>query len=911
MKTRTVFIRKKTLLRRLKRGIGELQTEVLENVAQHRFILFSEPFRFIYDHHLQQIWYVGKKVCRGNAHEIFDLAKRIHIGPFKNWRVPSLQEMSSVATHPFFIQNSPFNEGQYLYTDEVTSSRRTLKLTQLGGNQLIEDNTNYPFIPIHQIHTIDLFNWIKKNNFTPASGNGVQNALLTWYLSTVLIEKLQNGASGSYNKLLKTVLVKWLEIWLLRGDHLRARLPVLEGTFLTDTEKGIWELQTPEQKNESEWLQVHLDRSLEARDPVKDIQEGAVAIDFGTSNTVVASREHGRVQLLRVGMGDFYKKAEPSHYENPTALEFVHFPNIFDGWNTEMHRPLIYWDDFHCSHEAQNNLVSNHSDPKKVRSIMTGLKQWHLKSKEETYSRYIDQKTGTEWEADPHRIFHHEDDELAAKTTSPFDPLELYAYYLGLFINHGSHRLFLDYYMTFPVSYPRKVKEKILASFRKGLRRSIPESLISNPCFENFSVQESSSEPAAYAACALEEFDIEPTEEGVAFAVFDFGGGTSDFDFGMYRTPTEDQEIAGYEHVIEHFGANGDRFLGGENLIENLAYLTAQHNLNAFLTNRIPLTCPMDAKPFPSSEMLLDRSQFAATNSILLMVQLRDVWEKFEENLELDRKPLSTTLLSREGKHVTIQLKVHRKILNAFLIRRIEQGVHGFYTSLKKAFADQQIKPKEINIFLAGNSCRSILVRKLFGIESTSTSLMVESSIHPEKLIQQIFPEDDAPHLLVHPPLTGDDENVHHPNSKTGVAIGLLKLIPGEPLLTVTPKAKVNSFEQAPFQFYVGRFIRGKFAPLIFKNSNYNEWKEFGPAPGGVFVIGFSTSSLTTTQKLSRGHVELEEKSIKMKGDVAGKRFFVKAISQNTIEVCMADSLDSLQENEGLAKFSSQQLSLR
>jgi hypothetical protein len=78
--------------------------------------------------------------------------------------------------------------------------------------------------------------------------------------------------------------------------------------------------------------------------------------------------------------------------------------------------------------------------------------------------------------------------------------------------------------MTFPVAYPIEVKDKILASFRRGLMRSLPESLIADEQFNQFSVREWASEPAAYAAAALEKLNIEPTEQGVAYAVFDFGG---------------------------------------------------------------------------------------------------------------------------------------------------------------------------------------------------------------------------------------------------------------------------------------------------------------------------------------------------------------------------------------------------
>ena len=64
-------------------------------------------------------------------------------------------------------------------------------------------------------------------------------------------------------------------------------------------------------------------------------------------------------------------------------------------------------------------------------------------------------------------------------------------------------------------------------------------------------------------------FNAEPEEdEKIFYGIFDFGGGTTDFDFGIWRQPTEDEEDD-FDYVIEHFGASGDRTLGGENLLNN------------------------------------------------------------------------------------------------------------------------------------------------------------------------------------------------------------------------------------------------------------------------------------------------------------------------------------------------------
>ena len=61
---------------------------------------------------------------------------------------------------------------------------------------------------------------------------------------------------------------------------------------------------------------------------------------------------------------------------------------------------------------------------------------------------------------------------LTVSADDAFDPIELYAWYLGMAINWRGRGLFLKYYLSFPVKYPSEVKQRILASFRRGLQRS-------------------------------------------------------------------------------------------------------------------------------------------------------------------------------------------------------------------------------------------------------------------------------------------------------------------------------------------------------------------------------------------------------------------------------------------------------
>ena len=103
-------------------------------------------------------------------------------------------------------------------------------------------------------------------------------------------------------------------------DHRSVRLPRLSALQFTDAHLGLWEFYAPAGMPSQS---VSVSQPLRARNPELDVRDGVVAIDFGTSSTVVALRDQGRAELLRIGLQDFYKAPEPQHYEHPTVLEMV------------------------------------------------------------------------------------------------------------------------------------------------------------------------------------------------------------------------------------------------------------------------------------------------------------------------------------------------------------------------------------------------------------------------------------------------------------------------------------------------------------------------------------------------------------------------------------------------------------
>lgn len=669
-------------------------------------------------------------------------------------------------------------------------------------------------------------------------------------------------------------------------DYLSTRLPKIDEPYFTDAHKGLWEFYVPSGQ-ENNFEKKVVTQNIRARNPALDIQQDAlVAIDFGTSSTVVAIRQNGQDELLRIGIQekDLHKGVTATQFENPTILEFKNLEKILSLWHSEAYRPLLNWDDVHCSHEAKaslNNTINAQSLV--LSSIFSRLKQWALREGSLKQVRITDQQ-GLEYIVPPLTEYNPVKGQAIEINSSypELDPIELYAWFLGMNINWRGRGIFLDYYMTFPVAYSEEVKAKILASFRRGLMRSLPESLLVDERITQFSVRDWASEPAAYAIAAFEKLDLEPTTQGVAYAVFDFGGGTTDFDFGIYREPTEQEEDL-YDAVIEHFGTGGDPFLGGENLIENLAYLVFQQNLDICRQKEISFTQPIDAKKFLAHEQLIDDSQTAYSNTALLMAALRPLWEIGKFNDQFNGS-LDIELLNRQSETVSCAFKVKQDELLGFLKYKIEQGLLGFFEKLKQAFIDT-LEHQEIHILLAGNASRS-------NILATALNELISGNQEQEPSVislSHIF-SNKAPNFRIHEPFDANLANHDSITAKTGVALGLLRLCPGERLKVIN---HTKTSEQAGFQYYVGRIRRGKFDVVIHQGDLSNEWQALGAiSEEGIFILLYSQLAQALSEAgLKRGSVGLNEKRLNFSGNTQNQKVFARIVSATQLELCSAQDL--------------------
>lgn len=677
-------------------------------------------------------------------------------------------------------------------------------------------------------------------------------------------------------------LVSKIRESFLHCDERAVALDPYDEKLLTDPNRGHWDLWDMDGAADENNHLIELGDGFTARNPAIDVSDGIVAIDFGTKSTVVVyETDELQILPLQVGSGTYSKGFQAKNYENPTIIQFIDLDSFLAAYKAKTGRPATSWDDITVSHNAFQNLKDASSD--KHGTFFDGLKQWCGTSNQKLK---LQDSRGKTWELPSFMELQDQD----------MDPLEIYAYYLGRYINHMLRgKIFLHYVMSFPVTYEHRIREHMGNSIRRGLKKSFPTALLANEeLMKKFCLLEVASEPAAYAITALQEYNFEPEEdEQIYYAVFDFGGGTTDFDFGMFKESEEDR----YDYTLIHFGENGDRTLGGENLLRLLAFEVFRANKDYLLhpdgnnddnavASQIPFAWAPDTQPFAEQDSLIKDSSEAKKNMRNLMEKLRPVWEEPESKEATDlisSGQIQLTLYRKNGEKKTdanLKLKIGDAIvdLQGILKNRIEKGIQRFFTSLAEAFdksagTDSRIAAlsdvKQIYIFLAGNSSKSPLVTELFRkyIGDTASKEMTKSNGEfeltvsdelssdkgamptPIRKILKFGDEQPMPEFVVLPPLGTEEadkirkdrmndkkdtrEPMMRPTGKTGVAYGLLKCRDGGEIKveTITPDG-----ERVPFQYYIGRRKKGKFSLVIDRNAKLKTWYKFIDA-GGAFDI--------------------------------------------------------------------------
>ena len=644
-----------------------------------------------------------------------------------------------------------------------------------------------------------------------------------------------------------------------------------EGIFL-DSQRGHWDLfysELEENIEKKEMIKIKTNEKIYSRNPEKDIKiGGTIAIDFGTKSTVVAfQEENDRTMLMRIGGGSYKKEVEENQYENPTVMEFLDIESFVKDYNSFAGRPFTKWRDLKISYSAVSDFIGGSI------SVIEGLKQWCGNKNEKII---IYDSKGKKIYLPPYLELNEDD----------IDPIEIYAYYIGSYINNmHTGSIFMDYLLSFPITYEKEIRDRILKSFEKGIKKSLPIAILKNEkLMETFKIINGTNEPTAYFLCAVNEYGLNPQTEKdkLFYGVFDFGGGTTDFDFGIYKKSS----LRRYDYILEHFGEGGDRYLGGENILRILSYEVFKNNKEKLQNKNITFYCPEKCEKFNGYENLLVVSYESKYNMKQMCEKLRDFWERPDEaREEYQSEKIKISLLNRNGEREEgIELEIDTDILKEKIKNLIEEGINNFFKALTLAVYKNNLinDVEKINIFLSGNSSKNIFVKEIFNtkIKEYEKEMKLKEG---EKV------------LFLYPPLgTADALKIQNNslvnniiNGKTGTAYGLLKTRVGGKI-KIKAVDEIKNSSEINFKYYVGYSSNNYLINILDYKTGYNKWVEFMDASEKISDIYYSDVQNAIDNSMSTSDSSVRRKRIIIDNPNEDAVIFIRAKNTDTIEYTVA-----------------------
>ncbi|WQZ80544.1 hypothetical protein KVK36_00285 [Helicobacter pylori] len=666
---------------------------------------------------------------------------------------------------------------------------------------------------------------------------------------------------------------------MLKVDNIAVGVGIYSQSQLLDLDGGHWDLEVPSVPKESVTFRFdnlskdenNKEMNFYARSSLKDLNKGVVAIDFGTKSTTASYMDkNGKYRLLSIG--GLVDDASPTKFENPTIMEFRYKEKFLKDYNALNHRPFTEKNDMEVAHEAQKNAAGVKGND--LYRFFSQLKQWAGADEKQNFRDLIED-------------FHLE----SFTNCTDFNPIEIYAYCIGRCINNMENGVFLKYFLSYPIKYEKHQAEKIRESFERGLKKSLPRHVFDDEkTAKTFKVELRASEPCAYAISALKSygfFKSEKLDKPIYYGVFDFGGGTTDFDFGKWEKSTNPKFL----YKMTHFSSGGDKYLGGKNLLELLAFEAYAKNFQELKAKDIVIAEPnydrIDTQRFGS---FMQNSREARLNLQEIASKLRpflenldtNIIEAIEENEEFNiegfEKDFKTMLLDRNGTATECDLKVDCKELLNLLKDKINEGVANFFAGFSKVMAENiDDQCRAFHIFLGGNASRSVLVKQAF--ENAKEKQL--------KDYNQKTSKDDFAFIIYEPlgteasdkqilELTGEDVSntpaYVKATCKTGVAFGLLES------RNRSRGIEMPSISSNPvFKYDLGIEIEGKFHAKIHRDSlKPNEYQIFQTKEewGGFdeleirysdkALANTNTLNIQDTQMISIALEEVEEVDVKV-----------------------------------------------
>ena len=628
------------------------------------------------------------------------------------------------------------------------------------------------------------------------------------------------------------------------------------------------------------------------------MKEGNVSIDFGTSGTCAAINTVGaKEQLLTLSGIKKCIETLDNVYENPTNLMLCDWKEVLRQWQADNVNPPmlvtrsgdvpIQQADYDSGYTVADEFkaVNEEGGRRRLRAIVSQLKMlpyYLAEGKEVRFTPYNDAegKSITIVDSPDKEDEYH------------FDPIAFYGYLLGRAINKPASKpeggnLYRNYYITYPAKFNEEIRTRIKNSLEYGIRRSLPRSIREGKDFDNtplVRVEMRYSEPEACMGAVYGK-QIK-AEEGKTklFGVYDLGGGTMDFAFGLLRKAVgEEQEEA--EDVLHFLGIDGDEKVGGEKLIHQLAYRIYLNSKNEVQEKQIKFVKPKDEKePNGFSGLLVNDMGDSIADSNLYVIEehlARPLFQydgdnNFDGNLQKILTPsndiseddiAADSCVARmhniHGDEVMVELKVEG--LEDFLAAEIRKTIEAFKHSMEVTFNNskdvllscgvEDFSIDDVNIFMGGNASKQHYVREI---------------------MEELFPKENI-HTIGEGQNNKNHSDAYAVNSKTAVAVGQLRLL-GSQAAVISPSSKNDN---PTFLFNIGYISNGEFITVINKNENRTSWLKANRIKKENPILNLR---YTTSQSNNEAMLKPMEQAIRCQIEAGKYTVYLRVVDERRVE---------------------------
>ena len=664
-----------------------------------------------------------------------------------------------------------------------------------------------------------------------------------------------------------------------------ANRPAVAGDVLTDAARGHWsgarfvgpsaiaisrqgKLVGLCRRASKESPKEGLPTEIVKRDPKLDVLRRWVAIDFGARSTVVAcGGDKGTPELLRIG-GDG-PVTRSSDLESPSEVYLHHVGRTVKAWRDRVIQPQTRWEDASVGHAARSARLPappaptpggssppppvTGPDPQRSAPAVTEL-SWlreRMERKETLKLRGATDPDANETLKKPAPPVIDED---GVGAHDPFNPVELYAYQVGMHVNERSRGIVTRYLVALPTGWPSARRESVVVAFRRGLFRSLPAGLVPFDDLDALRVIDAGPSAIAVAAHALRAFGIQSRGEPVPVCAIDAGASETGVVCGLLRPATPAEKEAGHERVIEHLEPAAVPWLGGERLLHRLAARVWSSHAALARELAIPIEPPIDeAAPEGAAESpaLLASTLEARTNTRLLRDALRPVLEADATT----KVPATLRLLSVEGARVDLPLTIERDALAAVVRQWLEEGAAAIKQAIDAALSKigRQPDPYEgLHVVLGGR---------------LGLSAALGDALRRE------LPASAKLHRYVEP----DRTNPGAPTAKTACALGALSMRLEK--LGAVPRAEAR----AAFGHRVGRARHGQLADVLDPTVDYDAWREMGACSKPEVEVLFMNAE--DDAEVAADDPRMLRATCALGPDAVGKRVYLRAVGPTRVEV--------------------------